>query len=137
MSPKNLKHNYYKGDIFFIRKEQKIEGMLYTVARMNKLQLKGIVECVDLIAAAYPIPRNLRERLENILLPRLYEIKNELDADTSLPDSLGIELSKINQQDIVYGLESSSMQKLLREREYKPEELKTIISNIQFMKFKN
>lgn len=137
MSPKNLKYNYYKGDIFFIRKEQKIEGMQYAVARMNKLQLKGIVECVDLTAAAYPIPRNLRERLENILLPRLYEIKDVSDNDKSLPNSLGIELSKLNQEDIFYGLESSSMQKLLRERGYKPEELKNIISNIQFLKFKN
>ena len=137
MSPKNLKYNYYKGDIFFIRKEQKIEGMQYAVARMNKLQLKGIVECVDLTAAAYPIPRNLRERLENILLPRLYEIKDVSDNDKSLPNSLGIELSKLNQEDIFYGLESSSMQKPLRERGYKPEELKNIISNIQFLKFKN
>ncbi|MBY9009231.1 MAG: hypothetical protein KGD74_05140 [Candidatus Lokiarchaeota archaeon] len=137
MSPKNLKYNYYEGDIFFIRKEQKIEGMQYAVARMNKLQLKGIVECVDLTAAAYPIPRNLRERLENILLPRLYEIKDELDNDKSLTDSLGIELSKLNQEDIVYGLESSSMQKLLKERGYKPEELKNLISNVQFMKYKN
>ena len=73
MSPKNLKYNYYEGDIFFINKDQKIEGMPYAVAIMNEQQLKGIVECVDLTVAAYPIPRNLRERLENILLPRLYE----------------------------------------------------------------
>ena len=51
MSPKNLKYNYYEGDIFFINKDQKIEGMLYAVARMNKQQLKGIVECVDLTVA--------------------------------------------------------------------------------------
>ncbi|GAG78047.1 unnamed protein product, partial [marine sediment metagenome] len=62
-------------------------------ARLNKQQLKGIVECVDLTVAAYPIPRNLRERLENILLPRLYEIKDVLDTDKSLPNNLGIFLS--------------------------------------------
>ena len=133
MSPKNLKYNYYEGDIFFIRKEQKIEGMLYTVARMNKLQVKGIIECVDLTVAAYPIPRNLRERLENILLPRLYEIKDVLDTDKSLPDNLGIELSKLNQEDILYGLDSTSIQKLLRERGHKPEELKSLVSNINFI----
>jgi len=133
MSSKNLKNNYYEGDIFFIRKEQKIEGMQYTVARMNKLQLKGIVECVDLTAAAYPIPRNLRERLENILLPRLYEIKEVLDTDKHLPDNLGIELSKLNQEDILYGLNSTSIQKLLQERGYKPEELKSLVSNINLI----
>ena len=132
MSPKNLKYNYYEGDIFFINKDQKIEGMLYAVARMNKRQLKGIVECVDLIVAAYPIPRNLRERLENILLPRLYEIKDVLDTDKSLPNNLGIELSKLNQEDIFYGLDSTSIQKLLIERGYEPEDLKNILSTIQF-----
>jgi len=101
MSPKNLKYNYYEGDIFFINKEQKIKGMLYAVARMNKKQLKGIVECVDLTVAAYPIPRNLCEQLENILLPQLYEIKDVLDTDKSLPNNLGIELLKLNQEDIL------------------------------------
>ncbi|MBY9008890.1 MAG: hypothetical protein KGD74_03380 [Candidatus Lokiarchaeota archaeon] len=133
MNSKNLKHNYYEGDIFFIRKEQKIEGMQFTVARMNKLQLKGIVKCVDLTVAAYPIPRNLRERLENILLPRFYEIKDILDTDKSLPDNLGIELSKLNQEDVLYGLDSTSIQKLLRERGHKPEELKSLVSNINFI----
>jgi len=132
MSPKNLKYNYYEGDIFFINKDQKIEGMLYAVARLNKQQLKGIVECVDLTVAAYPIPRNLRERLENILLPRLYEIKDVLDTDKSLPNNLGIELSKLNQEDIFYGLDSTSIQKLLIERGYEPEDLKNILSTIQF-----
>ena len=132
MSPKNLKYNYYEGDIFFINKDQKIEGMLYAVARLNKQQLKGIVECVDLTVAAYPIPRNLRERLENILLPRLYEIKDVLDTDKSLPNNLGIELSKLNQEDIFYGLDSTSIQKLLIERGYEPENLKNIVSTIQF-----
>ena len=106
--------------------------MYYAVARMDKQQLKGIVECVDLTAAAYPIPRNLRERLENILLPRLYEIKDVLDTDKSLPNNLGIELSKLNQEDIYYGLDSTSIQKLLIERGYEPEGLKNILSTIQF-----
>jgi len=132
MSLKNLKYNIYEGDIFFINKDQKIEGMLYAVVRMNKQQLKGIVECVDLTVAAYPIPRNLRERLENIVLPRLYEIKDVLDTDKSLPNILGIELSKLNQEDIFYGLDSTSIQKLLRERRYEPEDLKNILSTIQF-----
>lgn len=132
MSPKNFKYNSYEGDIFFINKDQKIEGMLYAVARLNKQQLKGIVECVDLTVAAYPIPRNLRERLENIVLPRLYEIKDVLDTDKSLPNNLGIELSKLNYEDIFYGLDSTSIQKLLIERGYEPENLKNIVSTIQF-----
>jgi len=133
MTPKNLKYNYYEGDIFFIDKNQKIEGFLYAVARMNKQQIIGIVECVDLTVAAYPIPRNLRERLENILLPRLYEIKDVLETDKSLSDNLGIELSKLNQEDILYGLDSTSIQKFLRERGHNPGELRSMVSNIKFI----
>jgi len=70
--------------------------------------------------------------LENILLLRLYEIKDVLDTDKSLPNNLGIELSKLNQEDILYGLGSISIQKLLRERGYEPEDLKNILSTIQF-----
>ena len=132
MNMKNLKYNIYEGDIFFINKDQKIEGMLYAVVRMNKQQVKGIVECVDLTVAAYPIPRNLRERLENVLLPRLYEIKDVLDTDNSIPNDLGIELSKLNQEDIFYGLDSTSIQKLLIERKHEPKDLKNILSTIQF-----
>jgi hypothetical protein len=123
MSLKNLKCSSFEGDIFYIKKDQKIEGMLYAMVRLTKQQLKGIVECGDLTAAGYPIPRNLRERLENTLLPRLYEIKDVLDAEKSLPDKLGIELSKLNQEDILYGLESTSIQKLLKNRGFNPEEL--------------
>ncbi|MCK4286784.1 MAG: hypothetical protein KAX18_11305, partial [Candidatus Lokiarchaeota archaeon] len=74
----------------------------------------------------------LRERLENIVLPRLYEIKAVLDTDKSLPNNLGIELSKLNYEDIFYGLDSTSIQKLLIERGYEPENLKNIVSTIQF-----
>ncbi|MHA1985782.1 MAG: hypothetical protein ACW98D_03990 [Promethearchaeota archaeon] len=132
MSQKNLNYNVYKGDIFFINKDHKIEGMMYAIIRMNKEQLKGIVECVDLTVAAYPIPRNLRERLEKILLPRLYEIKDVLDTDKSLPNNLGIELSKLNHEDILYGLDSTSIQKLLIERKFEPETLKDILATILF-----
>ena len=103
------------------------------MVRIKKQQLKGIVTCVDLTVAAYPIPRSLRERLENILLPRLYEIKDVLDTNKFLPDNLGIELSKLNQEDVLYGLDSTSIQKLLRERGYTPEDLKNVVSNIHFI----
>ncbi len=135
MTLKDLKFSHYEGDIFFIKKEEKIEGMQYGFLRLkNKKNLKGIVECVDLTAAAYPIPRNLRERLENKVLPRFYEINDVLDSEKSLPEQLGVEISKLNQEDILYGLESSSINKLLIDRGYKPDELNKLINNVVFTK---
>ncbi len=127
----DLKFNYFEGDIFFIKKEQKISGMKYGVVRLNKNHLKGIIENVDLTAAAYPIPRNLRERLENRILPRFYEISDILDSVKLIQEELGIEISELNQKDILYGLESSSINKLLEERGYDTSQLRSVILNIQ------
>lgn len=129
-----LQFSVFEVDIFFIKKEQKIEGMRYGVVRLDKGQLKGIVECIDLSAAAYPIPRNLRERLENKLLPRFYEIKDAIDADASLPNDLGVEVSKLNQEDILYGLNSKSISKQLSDRGFNSGELQSQIVSISFDK---
>ena len=78
MSPKNLKYNYYEGDIFFINKDQKIEGMLYAVARMNKQQLKGIVEAVR----GGTTNRRAIRSIQKLLIERGYEpedLKNILN----------------------------------------------------------
>ena len=116
MNLKNLKYNIFENNIFFIQKNQKIKGMRYGVLRLNKKQLKGIIENTDLLAASYPIPRNMRERVENRILPRFYEINDLIDTKKSLPNELGIEISKLDQEDLLYGLESESICKLLKDR---------------------
>lgn len=132
MKLEDLKFNYFEGNIFLIKKEQKIKGMRYGIVRLNKYQLNCIIETVDLTAAAYPIPRNLRERLENKILPRFYEISDLIDSEKSLPEELGLEISKLNQEDILYGLKSSSINKMLIDRGCKSDKLNKLISNIQF-----
>ena len=129
-----LKHNLYEGDIFFIRNDQKIEGMYHGVARLNQHQLKGIVECIDLTIAAYPIPRNLRERLEKRLLPRFYEIKNVLNSKQQLPKELGVEIIKLNQEDILYGLNSTIISRQIADRGYDSNDLRNVIFQINFGK---
>lgn len=132
MKLEDLKFNYFEWNIFLIKKEQKIKGMRYGIVRLNKYQLNCIIETVDLTAAAYPIPRNLRERLENKILPRFYEISDLIDSEKSLPEELGLEISKLNQEDILYGLKSSSINKMLIDRGCKSDKLNKLISNIQF-----
>jgi len=123
MSLKNLKFNGFEGNVFLIKEGKKIDGMTYFVVKLSKQHLKGIIECVDLTVSSYPIPRNLRERLEKNVLPRLYEITDTINTIKSLPNKFGIEISELNKEDILYGLESSSIQKLLVKRNYKPQEL--------------
>lgn len=123
MSIKNLKFSSFEENVFLIKEDKKFDGVTYFVVKLNKQHLKGIVECVDLTVSSYPIPRNLRERLEKNVLPRLYEINNTINTFKSLPNNFGIEISKLNKEDILYGLESSSIQILLLKRNYKPQEL--------------
>ena len=110
--------------------------MRYGVVRLNKKQLKGIIENVDLLAASYPIPRNLRERLENRILPRFYEINDLIGPEQFISDDLGIEISNLNQEDLLYGLESGSICKLLKDRVYEHENLRKIIKNTHFIEEK-
>ena len=130
----DLKLSYFEGDAFFIKKESKIKGMYYGVLRLNKKHFNSVVETVDLTAAAYPIPRNLRERLENNILPRFYELNDIIDSETSLPEEIGIEISKLNRDDILYGLESSSIKKLLQDRGFNHVLLIRSIKSVQFIK---
>jgi hypothetical protein len=132
MNSKNLEYNIFKGNIFSLKDNIKIKGMHYGLARISKKQLKGLIECVDLLAAAYPIPRDLRERLENRILPRFYEINDLISNEKKLSNELGIEFSVLDQKDLLYGLDSTSICKLLKDRGYNPEDLKNSLEHINF-----
>ena len=135
MELKNLKFSYYRDNIFLLNRKQKIEGMNYGVMVLSKSYFNQFVENVDLTVAAYPIPRNLRERIENNILPRFYEILEIIEKKNALPEKIGIEISQLNKEDILYGLESSSINKLLIDRGIIPEKLKKIINSIQFSRY--
>ncbi|GAH82510.1 unnamed protein product [marine sediment metagenome] len=73
--------------------------------------------------------------MEKNILPRFYELNDIIDSEKSLPNEIGIEISKLNQDDILYGLESSSINKLLKDRGFDPIPLKKLIEAIQFIKY--
>jgi hypothetical protein len=128
MNSKNLEYNIYKGNILSLQNNQKIMGMHYGVARLSLKQIKGLIECVYILAAAFPIPKDLRERLENRILPRFYEIKEK-----KFSNELGIEFSKLDHKDLLYGLNSISICKLLKDKEFNPDDLRHFIEHINFL----
>lgn len=130
-----LKRNKYESNTFFMKEKDKIKGMRYGILELNKLQLKGIFENIELCIAAFPIPRNLRERLENNISPRFREINDNIKFNKEIPEDFYIEISALNQEDLLYGLESLSINLLLKERGFRPEELKSLIFRIKFTRF--
>ncbi len=130
-----LKRNKYESNTFFMKEKDKIKGMRYGILELNKLQLKGIFENIELCIAAFPIPRNLRERLENNISPRFREINDNIKFNKEIPEDFYIEISALNQEDLLYGLESLSINLLLKERGFRPEELKSLIVRIKFTRF--
>ncbi|MHA1490854.1 MAG: hypothetical protein ACTSRI_14565 [Promethearchaeota archaeon] len=118
-----------------MKENDKIKGMRYGILELNKLQLKGIFENIELCIAAFPIPRNLRERLENKISPRFREINDIIKSNKEIPEDFYIEISALNQEDLLYGLESLSLNLLLKERGFRPEELKCLIVRIKFTRF--
>lgn len=135
MDISKLKCNKYESNTFFMKENDKIKGMRYGILELNKLQLKGIFENIELCIAAFPIPRNLRERLENKISPRFREINDIIKSNKEIPEDFYIEISALNQEDLLYGLESLSINLLLKKRGFRPEELKSLIVRIKFTRF--
>lgn len=132
MDREKLYFNDYREGTFFIRDEYKISGMTYGFINLGKKEINGFTECMDLLKSAYPIPQDLRERVENRLLPRFYEIQDYITSLSSVQEDMKIEISKINYEDILYGLESSAICKLLEQKGFKSSILKDKVCDINF-----
>jgi hypothetical protein len=127
-----LYFNNYREGTFFIRDEHKISGMTYGFIILGRKEINGFTECIDLLKSAYPIPQDLRERVEKRLLPRFYEIQDFITHQSSLQEEIKVEISKINHKDILYGLESSAICKLLEQKGFKSSILKDKVGDINF-----
>jgi len=127
MGIKKLYFNNYREGTFFIRNEYKISGMNYGFINVGKKEINGLTECIDLLESAYPLPQDLRERVKNRLLPRFYEIQDFITSQSSLQEEIKVVISKINNKDILYGLESSAICRIIEKKGFKPTILKTIL----------
>ena len=139
MSSQNLVYNDFNDDTFFVKQDNKLDGISYGVARMTKKHLKTLIQCVKLIVVKYRFRHSkLHIRLEHILLPRLYEIKYITNINKI--DKLGIEISKSNQTDILLGLDSFRIQRLLSKKGIEfidQRRIVIILKEIKFTEFKS
>lgn len=128
--------NIFEDFTFFIPTDQKIDGFEYGVLNIATNQLHSIIDCVDLIAASFPIPQDMRVRLETKLTPRMHEIADFLDTTPSMPAMLGIELSRLNRDDFDYGLKSTAISKQMASRGYNAVKIRAQLGTMNFLRCK-
>jgi len=134
MSSQNLVYNEFREDTFFVKQDNKLDGISYGVARITKKHLKTLIQCVNLIVMKYRFRHSkLHIRLEHILLPRLIEIK--FITNINKIEKFGIEISKSNQTDILLGLDSFRIQRLLSKRGIEFIEQRRIVIILRGIKF--
>lgn len=129
---RKLKYNEYRLNDFFIKTKNLIGGMGYGFINLKPIEIDGIIECIDILAFAYPIPQNLRNRIENQLLPRFYEIQDFLLSENINLKKISIQISKLNKEDIIYGLQSATISKLLKNKGFSSSHLLDILNNTKF-----
>lgn len=97
---------------------QKIEEFEYGIIQIAASQVLALVDCIDLLEHSFPIPRDMRARIETKLLPRLQEIQDFIRDSGDVPETVGVEITRLNKDDILYGLKSVVIIKGLDERGY-------------------
>ena len=130
-----LDFSHFEGDIFFILKEKKETELKYGVIRLSLKNLKGIIESITLTSYGRPIPLHLQENLNRYILPRFQEIITYIEQEMSFPDKFGIEISNLNQDDLLYKLNIPKVKRILRERGFRLLEIIDLISFVQFIKY--
>ncbi len=125
--------NKYDDSVFAIPDDQKIRGISYGVIPVEERQLLVIVDALELLVASYPIPRDVRARVEGKLLPRLREIKDNASVMGHARPTLGIELSVVNRDDISYALSSSVIGRQLQDRGHDVGAIKGLLSSSTFV----
>ncbi|MFX1297147.1 MAG: hypothetical protein ACFFD2_20125 [Promethearchaeota archaeon] len=128
-------YNQIEGDVILIEKTYKIKGKEYGIIKLNKKQIYIITESIDLISASSISPK-FSETIEKYLFPRFNEINKILYTEKSLPDIVGIEISKENQKEIIYGLGLTGVMKGLKDRGYNYNELSEALKKAKFIKSK-
>ena len=124
-----------EGDTIYIKQALRKKGKEYGIIKLNKKQIQALTESIDLMSAN-PISPKFSDIIEKFLFPRFNEIIEILYTEKSLPDIVGIEISKENRKEILYGLELAGVMTGLEDRGYNRKELLEALKKAQFIKSK-
>jgi len=135
MSAKEFSYNVLRDNVFYLKDEYKKKGKEYGILNLNKKQINSLTEAIDLMSVA-PVSPKFSEKVERFLFPRFNEINAILYKEKTLPDILGIELSKENHKDIVQALKYQNVVVGLEDRGYSVDQLSAALKDVKFLKTK-
>ncbi|MFW9937205.1 MAG: hypothetical protein ACFFD5_06115 [Candidatus Thorarchaeota archaeon] len=135
MSAKELDYNIFRDNTFFLKDEYKKKGKEFGILKLNKKQINSLTEAIDLMSVA-PVSPKFSEKIERFLFPRFNEINAILYKEKTLPDNLGIELSKENHKDITQALTFQNVVVGLEDRGYSIDQLSAALKDVKFLKIK-
>ena len=133
---RDYKYNILKDDIFYVKEDFKIKGKEYGIAKLNNNQINILTESIDLMSVSPSTSVKFSKRIEDFLDPRFQEIIGASYTNKTLPDIIGIELSKENHKDLLNGLTFSNVTVTLKSKKYPVGELITKLTEVKFTKFK-
>lgn len=129
-----LKYNDLIDNIFLIKKGIKKKGKEYGIVKISKSQINGLMESINLLSSSGMISAKFSQKLESYLHPRYSEIYETCFTNKSLPEEVGVEISRENVKEIIVALEMPSIYRVLEMYDLK--NLTKILNNIEWQKYK-
>ena len=129
-------YNVLEDEDLLIKREYKEKGKEYGIVKLNKQFIHILTECIDLMSVSPSISVKFAKRIEEFLSSRFQELSAILYEVKSLPEVVGLELSKENYRDILNGLDFASVFSVFKKKNYPVQELKSQLKKVKFLKFK-
>lgn len=129
-------YNLLKEDTFYVKEAFKEKGKEYGIAKLEINYIHILTETIDLMSVAPSISVKFSTRIEEYLSPRFQEISSIIYEIKTLPNIMGVELSKENHKDILKGLDFSNVASVIKKKNYAIQDMISKFSKVKFSKFK-
>lgn len=136
MIDSEFEYNEFKDNIIYVKKRNKKKGSEYGVVTLSKDQVELLLQSIELMTSSPDIKPNFSQRIEVYLHPRFTEITEMIYSNKSLENEVKIEMDKNNQKELIKSFDLTSVVGLLQNKIHELEELKKILKNMVFTKYK-
>ena len=136
MSDSELEFNEFKDEIIYVKRTKKKKGNEYGILTLNKHQVELLLQSIELMTSSPEIKPKFSQEIEVYLHPRFTEITGIIYSNKSLENEVKIEMDKINQKELIKAFELTTVIGLLKDKSHELEEIKKVLKNMEFVKYK-
>ena len=133
---REYKYNTLKDNTFYVKDDYKKKGKEYGIAQLNKNHINILTESIDLMSVSPLVSVKFSKRIEEFLNSRFQELTGALYQNKTLPDIIGIEMSKETHKDLLDGLKLPNVAINIKGKKYPIDDLIARLTDIKFTKFK-